>query len=107
MKAIRTSLASRQTLFPGSSRLPTISGGSGKGKLRRRSSSRLDRRLIGPGKTATRASRFDILGVVGPIQTLEFQDCRLAYRIDGAGPPLLMIQGIGAHGLGWNPQVEI
>jgi len=27
--------------------------------------------------------------------------------MDGAGPPMVMIQGVGAHGLGWNPQVEI
>jgi aminoacrylate hydrolase len=43
---------------------------------------------------------------VGPFEALEFQGCRLAYRIDGAGPPLVLIQGVGAHGLGWNPQVE-
>jgi pimeloyl-ACP methyl ester carboxylesterase len=44
---------------------------------------------------------------VGSFETLEFQGCRLAYRIEGAGPPLVLIQGVGAHGLGWNPQVEI
>ncbi len=41
------------------------------------------------------------------VQTYEFQGCRLAYRIDGAGPPLVMIQGVGAHGIAYNPQVEI
>jgi pimeloyl-ACP methyl ester carboxylesterase len=41
------------------------------------------------------------------IQAYEFQGCRLAYRIDGTGPPLVMIQGVGAHGTAYNPQVEI
>ena len=44
---------------------------------------------------------------MGPLQTFEFRGCRLAYRTEGAGPPLVMIQGVGAHGLGGNPQVEI
>jgi pimeloyl-ACP methyl ester carboxylesterase len=38
---------------------------------------------------------------------VEFQGCRLTYRIEGAGPPLIMIQGVGAHGLALNPQIEI
>lgn len=42
-----------------------------------------------------------------PVQTVEFRGCRFAYRIDGSGPPVLMIQGVGAHGLGWNPLTEI
>jgi pimeloyl-ACP methyl ester carboxylesterase len=42
-----------------------------------------------------------------PPQTFEFQGCRLAYRIEGSGPPLLMIQGVGAEGLAYNPLVEI
>jgi pimeloyl-ACP methyl ester carboxylesterase len=53
------------------------------------------------------AQQFGIIGVVLPLETLEFHGCRLAYRIDGAGPPLVMIQGIGAHGTAPNPQVEI
>jgi pimeloyl-ACP methyl ester carboxylesterase len=44
---------------------------------------------------------------VRPFQRFEFGGCQFAYRIDGSGPPLLMIQGVGAHGLGWNPQIEI
>jgi pimeloyl-ACP methyl ester carboxylesterase len=40
-------------------------------------------------------------------QTFEFQGCRFAYRFDGAGPPLVMIQGVGAHGISPNPQIEI
>ena len=32
--------------------------------------------------------------------------CRLHYRLSGGGPPILMIQGVGVHGDGWQPQVE-
>jgi pimeloyl-ACP methyl ester carboxylesterase len=42
-----------------------------------------------------------------PLETFEFQGCRLAYRIQGTGPPLIMIQGVGAYGTAWNPQIEI
>jgi len=42
-----------------------------------------------------------------PIRTFEFQGCNLAWRVDGAGPPLLMIQGVGAYGTAPNPQVEL
>src|SRR5262249_30932681 len=42
-----------------------------------------------------------------PLQTLDFQGCPLAYRIAGSGPPLVMIQGVGAYGTAPNPQVEI
>ena len=45
--------------------------------------------------------------VVGSVRKLEVAGCRLAYRISGTGPPLVMIQGVGAYGAGWNPQVEI
>lgn len=31
--------------------------------------------------------------------------CRLAYRLRGAGPPVLLAQGTGIHGDGWDPQV--
>jgi len=41
------------------------------------------------------------------IETLEFQGCRLAWRIEGAGPPLLMIQGVGAYGTAPNPLLEL
>jgi len=44
---------------------------------------------------------------VTPLQTLEFQGCHLAWRIDGAGPPLVMIQGVGACGTSPNPQIAI
>ena len=32
--------------------------------------------------------------------------CRLAYRVRGDGPPMLLIQGVGVHGDGWLPQVD-
>ena len=42
-----------------------------------------------------------------PIQSFEFEGCKFAYRVEGAGPPLIMIQGVGAHGVAYNPIVEI
>lgn len=38
--------------------------------------------------------------------SLEFQGCHLAWRIDGTGPRLVMIQGVGAAGTSPNPQIE-
>jgi pimeloyl-ACP methyl ester carboxylesterase len=32
--------------------------------------------------------------------------CRLAYQVVGDGPPVLLIQGSGLHGSGWQPQVD-
>ena len=32
--------------------------------------------------------------------------CRLACRREGAGPPVIFIQGVGVHGDAWRPQVE-
>ncbi len=37
---------------------------------------------------------------------LEVDGCRLVYRVQGEGPPLVLIQGVGVHGDGWEPQVE-
>jgi pimeloyl-ACP methyl ester carboxylesterase len=37
--------------------------------------------------------------------TLEFGGCRLAYDVAGDGPPVVLIQGVGVHGGGWQPQV--
>jgi pimeloyl-ACP methyl ester carboxylesterase len=48
-----------------------------------------------------------ILRLVDPIQNFEFEGCQFAYRVEGAGPPLIMIQGVGAYGVAYNPQVEI
>lgn len=41
------------------------------------------------------------------IQKFEFESCPLAYRMDGGGPPLVMIQGVGAYGTSPNPQIDI
>jgi pimeloyl-ACP methyl ester carboxylesterase len=40
------------------------------------------------------------------LESLEFQGCRLAYRIVGSGPPLIVIQGVGARGVTPNPLTE-
>jgi pimeloyl-ACP methyl ester carboxylesterase len=37
---------------------------------------------------------------------LDHRGCRLAYEIQGQGPRVLLIQGVGVHGNGWRPQVE-
>lgn len=37
---------------------------------------------------------------------LDHNGCRLAYRLQGNGPPVVFIQGTGVHGDGWLPQVE-
>jgi pimeloyl-ACP methyl ester carboxylesterase len=39
--------------------------------------------------------------------SLEFEGCRFAWRVDGAGPPLIIIQGVGACGTSPNPQIEL
>lgn len=44
---------------------------------------------------------------VAPHKTFEFDNCRLAYRIEGAGPPLVMLQGVGAEGTAPNPLLDI
>lgn len=38
---------------------------------------------------------------------VEFEGCRLAWRVDGAGPPLIIIQGVGACGTSPNPQIDL
>jgi len=40
------------------------------------------------------------------IRTISSRGCKLAFRVRGSGPPVLFIQGINAHGDGWNPQVD-
>jgi pimeloyl-ACP methyl ester carboxylesterase len=37
---------------------------------------------------------------------VEHRGCRIAYDVRGAGPPLLLIQGVGVHGRGWTPQTD-
>lgn len=36
---------------------------------------------------------------------VEFQGCRFSCAIEGQGPPVAFIQGVGVHGRGWTPQV--
>jgi pimeloyl-ACP methyl ester carboxylesterase len=36
---------------------------------------------------------------------LDHDGCALAYRVQGDGPPVVFIQGVGLHGDGWEPQV--
>lgn len=38
--------------------------------------------------------------------TLEVEGCQLSFVIRGSGPPVVLIQGVGVHGSGWDPQVE-
>jgi len=38
--------------------------------------------------------------------TVDHLGCRLAYEVRGSGPPVLFIQGVGAQGDAWRPQVE-
>ena len=37
---------------------------------------------------------------------LEHRGCNLAYDVRGTGAPVLLIQGAGVHGSGWQPQVD-
>lgn len=37
---------------------------------------------------------------------VETPGARVAYQVEGSGPAVLMIQGIGVAGAGWRPQVE-
>lgn len=39
-------------------------------------------------------------------QVADFEGCPLAYQLQGSGPPVLFIQGVGVHGPGWQPQIE-
>jgi aminoacrylate hydrolase len=40
------------------------------------------------------------------VPTLERPDTTIHYEVDGSGPPVLLIQGVGVIGAGWGPQVE-
>lgn len=37
---------------------------------------------------------------------LEHRSCSLSYFVEGDGPPVVLIQGIGIGGEGWRPQVD-
>ena len=36
----------------------------------------------------------------------EHRGCRLAFTVEGSGPPVVLIQGVGVAGSGWTPQVQ-
>jgi pimeloyl-ACP methyl ester carboxylesterase len=36
----------------------------------------------------------------------EYRGCTLSWRVEGSGPPLVLIQGVGVCGSGWAPQVR-
>ena len=40
------------------------------------------------------------------VRAVAHRGCRLAYRVQGLGPPVLFIQGTGLHGDGWRPQID-
>ncbi len=40
------------------------------------------------------------------LQYFEHKSCRLAYRVQGEGTPVVFIQGTGVHGDGWQPQID-
>ena len=39
-------------------------------------------------------------------RTIEWQGCKLSYSVQGVGPTVLFIQGVGVQGLGWQPQID-
>jgi pimeloyl-ACP methyl ester carboxylesterase len=48
------------------------------------------------------------MGTTGGEQlSVEHRGCRLAYWTCGDGPPVLFVQGVGVHGCGWRPQVDV
>ena len=54
-----------------------------------------------PSGTATLPVQVD-----GMRTSVEHCGCRLAYEVQGSGPPIVFIQGVGVHGRGWMPQVS-
>jgi aminoacrylate hydrolase len=41
-----------------------------------------------------------------PSSSFRFGDCDFAFRLEGRGPPIVLIQGVGVHGRGWTPQTD-
>ncbi len=37
---------------------------------------------------------------------VDHDGCALSYRVQGEGPPVVFIEGVGVHGDGWEPQVD-
>lgn len=52
-----------------------------------------------------RPSRFDHTIMTSAL-TPPFEGCRFSYKVEGSGPPVVFIQGVGVHGSGWSPQVS-
>lgn len=68
----------------------------------------MDDKLCGAGKPWRQALNSTTKPPVEPYRTLQFRGCRLAYRVRGCGPPVLMIHGVAVYGLSReNPQLEI
>jgi pimeloyl-ACP methyl ester carboxylesterase len=40
------------------------------------------------------------------VRTTLFQGCHFAYKVQGVGEPVVLIQGVGVHGDGWRPQTD-
>ena len=41
------------------------------------------------------------------VGSLAHDGCTFAYRVQGTGAPVVLIQGVGLHGDGWAPQVDV
>ena len=39
-------------------------------------------------------------------RTIDRDGVRVSYTVEGSGPPVLLIQGVGLPGIGWLPQIE-
>src|SRR4051794_41489160 len=40
-------------------------------------------------------------------QVIDCDGCPINYEVRGSGPAVLFIQGVGLHGDGWRPQVDV
>jgi pimeloyl-ACP methyl ester carboxylesterase len=38
--------------------------------------------------------------------SIEYRGCKLAFEVEGSGPPVVLVQGVGVAGSGWTPQVR-
>jgi hypothetical protein len=36
----------------------------------------------------------------------EYMGCTFRFHLEGQGPPVVFIQGVGLHGRGWSPQTN-
>ncbi len=44
--------------------------------------------------------------ILASSSSAELGGCRLSFSVEGDGPSVVFIQGVGVHGRGWTPQVE-